>query len=164
MLICVQLQSAVKEAVETGEIDLQATWGLLWREFATGALRSEAYCSLVPRGLVVADLGGRIIRYNFGDTLAYQNGQPAVVDGDYCTNNPACVVNDVPVPPGEVPGILDGAEELPPPGGREGERAPELLAANRLPPALVSRLYEMAEAVVIETGDYRKEKLERRAP
>ena len=31
-----------------------------------------------------------------------------------CDSAPACVVNDVPVPPGEVPAILDGAEDLPP--------------------------------------------------
>ena len=30
-----------------------------------------------------------------------------------CDSAPACAVNDVPVPPGEVPGILDGAMDLP---------------------------------------------------
>ena len=48
--------------------------------------------------------------------------------------------------------------------GGETAAAPELLASHRLPATLVSRLYEMAEAVVIEAGDYRREKLDRRKP
>ncbi|MDX1503292.1 MAG: ATP-binding protein [Thermoanaerobaculia bacterium] len=49
----------------------------------------------------------------------------------------------------------EGAEGA---GGDASAERPELLASDRLPPTLVSRLHEMTEPVVIEAGDYRRER------